>query len=289
MSNIVSSLRPEGYEQDRKQQESIWPEIYRAQQNGLVMQGLATGLEHLEAPVRDEKGKVVGIEEQPCLIVFLDADVRVIIPLSASGVSNEERLRFLLGKQVAFKVKAVDRDINLVVASRQEALQQIANLTWKELEVGKTRDAVFRRVGRKYGMVDLGGVYTILKAENASHGYIEDLREKYQAGDTVTVAITGLDKEKKEVTVSLKPLLADPWKTVSSKYKLGGMYIGVVTGNSESGFFVTLETGVYSRVNHPKFIRIDVGDKVILQIQGINAESKKIRAIITANITGKRF
>lgn len=67
--------------------------------------------------------------------------------------------------------------------------------------------------------------------------------------DRVRVVLLGMDAEKKKLTLSLKALSEDPWRTVTERYQPQTTVSGAVTRLTDFGAFVQLEEGVEGLVH----------------------------------------
>jgi len=63
-------------------------------------------------------------------------------------------------------------------------------------------------------------------------------------GQMVKVTILSIDEKKKEISLSLKELDADPWKDIGRKMPVGSTVTGTVAQHSRFGYFVDLADGV---------------------------------------------
>src|SRR5262249_44131898 len=91
---------------------------------------------------------------------------------------------------------------------------------------------------------------------------------------------------KRRISVGMKQLLADPWDSVSVKYKPGDRIRAVVTRVTDFGAFVELEPGMeglihVSEMSWVKKVRrpadlVKPGETVEAVILGVNAAEKRI-------------
>ena len=201
---------------------------------------------------------------------------------------NKSRLANLIGQEVSFIVTNTDKRNNLFVASREKAMEKLSSVSWDKLKVGFTRTAIARRIvsrpkkdGTLYDMgvvVEIEGIEAFLPVQEVSHGWVGNIRDFIQPGDTFDVEILEIDKEKPKVLVSVKSLYENPWPECLNRYSKGSMYAGTVTGVAEYGIFVNFEPGVDILCNHPKSGRLNKGDKVAAVITRISED--KINGVI---------
>lgn len=280
--NIINSgILSEGYEgRKREFVYDPWPDIYASRQHARTYLNVEViGMETHTIPINGEN------QEVPCLVVSFHEDslIRGLIPKDYSGVETESQMRKLIGQRVNARVVAIDKENELVVLNRRAVLEEIARQTWEELKEGDVRTVTVRGLNWRYAIVDLGGIEVKLPAEELSWGYIDDVRDELQLGDTFDVKVKSVDKEKQEVTISLKDLLPCPWPEAAKRFKEGNDYVATVSGVVEYGIFVNLPMkGVSALCPQPprREVRESLkrGDKVLVTIRNVDAENKKIFA-----------
>jgi len=100
------------------------------------------------------------------------------------------------------------------------------------------------------------------------------------------VAVKGVDREKRKLSLSLKSLMDDPWTAAVKKLKAGGEFQGKVLRLKTFGAFVELFPGVDGLVHisrlgtdrdhkHPKEV-LKVGEIVTVRVLDIDEGSHKI-------------
>lgn len=111
-------------------------------------------------------------------------------------------------------------------------------------------------------------------------------KEILKSGQTVTVKVIGLDREKEKLSLSLKQAEENPWLALREKYPAGTKLEGEVTSLVAFGAFVRLPFGMEGllhvsdmswgkRLEHPKEL-LKSGDKITVVILEIEAASEKI-------------
>lgn len=278
------------------QENQTWVDIYAAYQNDTILKGLITGVE--EHNVGGQVGKTF------VLVVMFD-NIKGIIPAKDAGIpdypvdengekkdilTKEEkavlrrRLMTLVGMEEPVKIKAIHREENIVMLSREEALQHLAKITWTKLAKDKVVPAKVRRVGRRAVLLDIGGINVRMKAEELTWGFVNDARMFVEPGQELKVKIMEIDNDNQTLVVSHRETLPNPWPDCVNKYKKGNLYMGKVTGVIEKGVFINLEPGVDVYCKHLAFERVQKGDNVVVRITGLDMENKRV----WGNLIGKR-
>lgn len=240
-----------------------WEEIYRRLMNRQYIHGVAKGIR------TDGKDKTL-------LVDFgLGEEITGEVMADKAGLRGKQRLEDLLGRELLFKIERVDRPAGVVYLNRSEALEEIYEQTWSELEEGQERTAVIRKIDpvRRLIYVDIGGVLAFLFMSEYGWGWMDS--NELKIGESFKVKVTKIDAKKKRVFVSRKALLPDPWLGVD-KYGKGSRWAGTVRGVVETGVIVNLEPGIDVKTLHPVF-RVRPGDKVMVKITMSNYETRRLK------------
>ncbi|PIC68942.1 hypothetical protein CSV77_16405 [Sporosarcina sp. P16b] len=260
----------EGFDPSKVQVENEfnndWKKVYGAYQNNSILQASMTGIETLL--------------DKPCAVVTL-GNIRGFIPLEFTGAANLRQLRAMTGQSVAFKVLNYDREAEVFTGSRIAALEHMASITLKKIEVDDEIIAVVRSVSPSLVRADIGGIEVKLPLEEIKYGWIDDLTEEVKQGDHLKVKVLEIDKEEKKVVVSAKATQENPWLRSIGRYSSGNEYVGTVSGVREYGVFVNLEAGVDSLARHLKFQNVKRGDRVLVRVLETDAAKEQIRTRIT--------
>lgn len=267
----LNSVLIEGFDPSKMQKEEgydkDWKTVVSAKQNDKVLQADITGIEQ------------VGGKE--CAVVSV-GHIRGYIPIEFTGVENLRQLRAMTGKPSVFKVLEYveEDDKRIFMASRTDALKEMAAITLRKISVEDEILAVVRNVSPTLVRADIGGIEVRIPLTEMRYGWIDDLTEYVKVGDHLKVKVMAIDEENLKVTVSAKALQKNPWETAKNRYKRNGEYVGKVSGVRDFGIFVNLEDGVDSLASHLKFQHVNKGDKVLIRINSIDEENQQIRCRI---------
>ena len=109
--------------------------------------------------------------------------------------------------------------------------------------------------------------------------------KQYKEGDIIEAKIISLDDEKKNIKLSVKQLLENPWDSVKEKYSIGDVLERPIAEVFEFGLLVELEKGIegllhvsdlaYRRVsNLPS--KYNVGENIKFKIINFNNEKNRL-------------
>lgn len=249
---------------------NVWPEVYSSRQNKSPLKWPVIGVEE-HVPRRSE-----GKEKVLCLVVGKER-IKGLIPLSESGVNpgpskamTKSRLLGLLGQELDFIVTHIDTDGEVFLASRKAALERLSGRTWSDLKEGAVRTCVARRVHRGGVVVEIGGVEGFLPASEISYGWVDEIVDVIQPGETFDVKIKELDRDKERLVVSVKDTAPNPWPDAAKRYAAKSYYCGLVTGVTNYGIFVMLEPGVNALLRHFRSGVPRKGDEIAFVIGSID-------------------
>ncbi|MFC1842338.1 30S ribosomal protein S1 [Candidatus Dependentiae bacterium] len=193
-----------------------------------------------------------------------------------------------IGDQITVKVLSFDKENEKISLG----LKQLTENPWEKL--AKDLEVNSRVKGKISSITDYGlfvelkkGVEGLVHISEVSWtDRINDLQKKFKAGDEVEVLIVSLDPENRRMSLSIKQLEQNPWKSISDKFKVGEKISGTISNITDFGIFVQLVPGVdglvhisdlswTEHINHPSDIYKKGGlvDAVIL---GIDEGNKKI-------------
>jgi len=105
-------------------------------------------------------------------------------------------------------------------------------------------------------------------------------------GDIVEAMVLNINPEEEKISLGIKQMEADPWKTLSQKYPVGTVIDGRVRNLTSYGAFVEIEEGIdglvhisdmswTKRVHHPSEV-VKKGDKVQVVVLNMDTDNKRI-------------
>ncbi|MFC1894332.1 30S ribosomal protein S1 [Candidatus Dependentiae bacterium] len=210
-----------------------------------------------------------------------------ITDMSWGRISHPSEL-VRLGDKIAVKVISFDKKHEKISLG----IKQLETNPWEEIDKKYPVDTVIE--GKISSITDYGLFVEIEKGvEGLVHiseiswtERINNLSKYYQVGEKVKVKIVSLDKNNRRMSLSIKQLAQDPWKSVGDKFKVGDKIKGKITNITDFGLFVQLLEGVdglvhisdiswTKQINHPNE-GYNKGDEVEALILSIDPENKKV-------------
>ena len=223
------------------------------------------------------------------LVVDVDG-IQAFLPGSQIDVRPVQDFDNFLGKEMEFKVVKINQLRKNVVLSRKALLyntmKEQRESLFEEIEVGQIVEGVVKNITDFGVFVDLGGMDGLLHITDLSWGRVNHPSEMTEVGETISVKIIDIDKDKLRISLGLKQLTPHPWENVEEKFPVGTKISGKVVSLTNYGAFVELETGVeglvhisemsWTRGVHRPDEVVQLGQEVEAQILSIDTEERKI-------------
>lgn len=239
----------------------------------------------------DEKrnivGKVTGIVKGGLTV---DIGSRAFLPASRSGVRDQAEFVKMLGQDITCRITKLDTEKEDVVVDRRAILEEEAaeakKAAFERMKEGETVDGTVRSMTEFGAFVDLGGVDGLLHITDMSWQRIGKPVDVVNIGEQIKVKILKINPNTRKISLGLKQLIPDPWKTTLARLVVGARITGKVVRLADFGAFVELEPGVdglihISEMSWTKKVRaasdlLKVGEQVEVVVLGVKEEDKRI-------------
>lgn len=228
----VMVLRAEGEEGNiilskrRADVEMAWQRVVAAQHTGKLLYAMV---------VDKVKGGLV-----------VDLGLRGFVPGSHVDLTQAKGRRFewFVGQSIPLKVLEVDRGKGRVVLSHRlavaEARTQAREALLASLQEGQVVEGTVKRLTDFGAFIDLGGADGLLPISEMSWTYVKHPSEVLRRNQHVRVQVLRVDREAGRISLGLKQILDDPWRTVTERHRPGDIVQGKVVRTVASGAFVRL-------------------------------------------------
>ncbi len=239
-------------------------------------------------------GYIEGVETEPTMLITSSyKNKKVIIPIEESGIELiteetkkkdkmwrlERAITSMLGAPIQFVLKGIDKENNIIAASRLNALYRNRAKYYGGsrpiIKKGKVVEARVIAVKERNVRFEVFGVDVVLGISELSHEWISDAREKYFVGDILPVLVEEVifdDTKKKNTTewykslqikINAKATQEDRTIPAYEHAEVEGKYFGTVTNIKGNTYYISLANGAnaiaHSFMTNPKTLR---GDKV---------------------------
>ncbi|MCU0232935.1 MAG: S1 RNA-binding domain-containing protein [Thermoanaerobaculales bacterium] len=230
------------------------------------------------------EGKVVGRRKGGFDVTV--SGVRGFCPISHISDVRVEDLDAHLGQTYTFRVLEYDADSLRLVVSRaahmREEKERLRAAAWSRLEPGGELTGRVRSLTDFGAFIDLGGVDGLVHVTEIAHHRVNHPREALQVDQEVRVKVLEIDRAKERISLSMKALIADPWRDVEARIPARGPFEGTVVRKADFGAFVELEPGIDGLLHVsqlPPGMELDtlaVGQTVRGWVRDIDLENRRI-------------
>jgi small subunit ribosomal protein S1 len=151
-----------------------------------------------------------------------------------------------ISSPITIQVLSIDKENNKISLG----MKQLTENPWSKLsDVIKVGSKIKGKISSitDYGMfVEIeNGVEGLVHISEVSWtDRINDLSKHYKVGQEVEALVVALDKDNRRMSLSIKQLEDNPWKSVSEKFKVGQKVKGTISNITDFGIFITLTPGV---------------------------------------------
>ena len=222
--------------------------------------------------------------------LFVDiGDVEGLVHISEVSWerANDLANSFSPGQKVECVIVGIERKEPPRLSKISLSLKQVSANPWTEVSAhfqpGQSVDGNITRCANFGAFVQLcPGVEGLIHISEMSWGKrVRRPSDVVTEGQMVKVTILSIDEKKKEISLSLKELDADPWKDIGRKMPVGSTVTGTVAQHSRFGYFVDLADGVtgllpFANVAADKKDTIKVGSPLDVVIETVDGEKRRI-------------
>ena len=221
--------------------------------------------------------------------LIIDLGVRGFLPASLVDIRRVPNLDEYMGQGIECKVIELNRSRNNVVLSRRAVLEEQRKEDRERildrLQPGEVVEGVISNIVDFGAFVDLDGIDGLIHISELSWSHVNHPSEILSIGDTVSVKVLDIDRQRQRISLGLKQTQEDPWQRVMDTYNIGDELEGTVTKVVTFGAFVEILDGVEGlvhiselaqhHVENPREI-IQPGDPVRVKILEIDSERRRL-------------
>jgi small subunit ribosomal protein S1 len=194
-----------------------------------------------------------------------------------------------MGMVIPVKVIEVNQRKRRLIVSERQALRE-----WRSakkgrlldaLQEGETRTGTVSSVTDFGAFVDLGGADGLIHVSEITHERGRSPKDILKVGQSITVYILSIDRERSRIGLSLKRLQPDPWQTVERDHYVGELAEASIANLAKFGAFARLDDGLEGlihiselsdgHVEHPREA-VRVGQRVTVEIIAIDPERRRV-------------
>lgn len=252
--------------------ETSWEQLEELQKRGEVIEG--TILKQVKS------GFIVDIGNASAFLPGSQVELHSVTEAEAAQ---------LIGTTHKFLILKMDRIRGNIVISRRAILEAAGAeekaKALENLEEGQVIDGTVKNITSYGAFVDIGGVDGLVHNTDLSWKRIAHASDLLQPGQKIKVKVIKFNKENSRISLGIKQLEEDPWKTISAEFPVNSVIKGKVTHVTEYGIFVEVKPGVeglvyVSEVSWKKNISpqklISTGDEIDVKVLDIDLEKRRM-------------
>jgi len=244
------------------------------------------------------EGKIVRKNRGGYFVVDKD-NVEFFMPMSQAAFAVGKNP---IGKEIKAIVVKFDKDRDSIVISRKKYLDKIRKerkeLVNRLMEGDRIAEGTVKKIV-SYGMfVDVGGIEGLVHYSEISYKGPVNPATIYKEGDRVEVKVIKYDPKKRQLSLSIKQIMPDPWEEIVEQLEEGDAIKVIVSniepygafvdlGNDIEGFLHVSEISWDKNIKHPKDY-LDIGDEIDVEVIEIDPEARRLR-VSYKNLQPKPF
>ncbi len=221
--------------------------------------------------------------------LIIDLGVRGFLPASLVDIRRVPNLDEYTGTKIDCKVIELNRSRNNVVLSRRAVLEEERKEQRQEildrLQPGTVVEGQISNIVDFGAFVDLNGIDGLIHISELSWSHVNHPSEILTIGQTVSVKVLDIDRDRQRISLGLKQTQEDPWQRIVDTYNVNDELEGQVTKVVTFGAFVEIMDGVEGlvhiselaphHVENPREI-VAPGDDVRVKILEIDSERRRL-------------
>src|SRR6201994_1312050 len=210
--------------------------------------------------------------------LIVDLGVRGFLPASLVDIRRVPNLDEYMGTKIECKVIELNRSRNNVVLSRRAVLEEERKEQRQRildrLNPGDKVEGTISNIVDFGAFVDLDGMDGLIHISELSWSHVNHPSEVLEIGQTVSVQVLDIDRERQRTSLGLKQTQTDPWQQVLESYQEGDVVEGRVTKVVTFGAFVEILPGVEGLVHISELAQHHVENprEVVSQGQPVNVK-----------------
>jgi small subunit ribosomal protein S1 len=231
--------------------------------------------------------------------LVIDVGLRGFVPLpqlvsvgslgAADGTAVPDAVRIYVGKRLPLKVIEADQRRDRLILSEKAAAQEVRRRRKEEassqLEEGQVLSGIVASVTTFGVFVDVGVADGLVHRSEITWDKGIEPTTLYRPGDSVRVLVTGVDRDRGRISLSIKRLQEDPWVRAPRDLAIGSDVDATITRVMPYGAFARVTTGIEGlihiseiaprRIASPREV-VHPGDLVRVRVVAIDRERRRL-------------
>ncbi len=179
--------------------------------------------------------------------------VVAFLPGSQVDVRPIKDMTPLMGIVQPFQILKMDKKLGNIVVSRRAILEESRSEARDEMlaqiSEGMVLEGVIKNITDYGAFVDLGNIDGLLHVTDISWSRINHPSEVLTLGQKVKVMVIKFNEETKRISLGMKQLDDNPWKSIKDEFPVGKVMTGKITNIADYGAFIELKDGIEGLVH----------------------------------------
>jgi small subunit ribosomal protein S1 len=221
--------------------------------------------------------------------LIIDLGVRGFLPASLVDIRRVQYLEEYRDQVLRCKVIELNRSRNNVVLSRRAVLEEERKEQRQQildrLSPGVEVEGVISNIVDFGAFVDLDGIDGLIHISELSWSHVNHPSEVLEIGQTVTVKVLDVDRDRQRISLGLKQTQTDPWQRVIDECQQGDVVRGRITKVVTFGAFAEIVSGVEGlihiselaehHVENPREV-VQQGEEVNVKVIEIDPDRRRL-------------
>ncbi|MFA9372568.1 30S ribosomal protein S1 [Poseidonibacter sp.] len=217
--------------------------------------------------------------------VDLGNDIEGLLHISEiswnKNIKNPKEL-LTLGEEINVEVIELNVDAKRLRVSLKNLQEKPFAKFTKEHNVGDVISGKIATLTDFGAFVTIGDVDGLLHNEEASWETNAKCKTLFKKGDDVEVKIIKIDREKENISLSIKEIADSPAKKFQDAHKIGDIVKGTVKDAKDFGVFIKLENNLDGLIRNEDFGPLEVeevknGDEIEAVVVNIDTKRNRVR------------
>ena len=217
--------------------------------------------------------------------VDLGNDIEGLLHISEiswnKNVKNPKEL-LTLGEEINVEVIELNIEQKRLRVSLKNLQEKPFSKFIKEHKIGDVLKGKIATLTEFGAFVSIGDVDGLLHNEEASWEPNAKCKSLFKKGDELEVKIIKIDKEKENISLSIKEIAESPAKKFQDTYKVGDIVKGKVKDSKDFGIFIKLEDNLDGLIRNEDFgplkaEEVKNGDELEAVVVNIDTKKNRVR------------
>jgi small subunit ribosomal protein S1 len=238
------------------------------------------------------EGKVTAMKRNAGYTVMSEEGIECFMPKSQAAMSPKNAI----GRTIKARILKLDESKGNILISRKKYQDEITQNKVETVEALMAKDEPLEGVVKNvasYGLFvevsqeGIGSVDGLVKYNEISYKGPVNPSDYYQEGDNVLVKIINFNKEKGQLSLSIKDSQPNPWDEIKDELEVGDAITVTISNFENYGAFVDLgndiegllhisEISWNKNIKHPKDV-LEIGQEITVEVIALDYDKRKLR------------